>query len=282
MAQSEEHISQMTKNDLHDKGACILRHESAKKSSPCDYQWNGYQLSKTAARSGMYNKALKRSQIDCGKADDDIYRAAASKEKRSGETASEFSQRLRDFIKKYRHSVRYTTRSLDRDPKAWFIGEPAHPKNFVPKAHDPEGGMHRPYYHNWHHMIPNGAINEYIGGGTDGVKRLFLLMTSLYNMNCGENIVLLPKESFVGRVLGLPIHCPYAQMSHPTYSRACEKNLTRIADQLDEVLASGKPHKLNDKNVVKIKKEMNQLSDKLLAGIKAMPPGATLDELESI
>ncbi|RKG72082.1 AHH domain-containing protein [Corallococcus terminator] len=282
MAQSAEHITQMTKNDLHDKGACILRHESARKSSPCDYQWNGYQLSKTAARSGMYNKPLRRSWIDRDKADRDIFEAATRKEKRSGETSGEFGLRLRDFVKKYRLSVRYTSRVLERDPKAWFIGEPTHPKNFVPMAHDPEGGMHRPYYHNWHHMIPNGAINEYIGGGPDGAKRLFLLMTSLYNMNCGQNIVLLPKESFVGRVLGLPIHCPYGQMSHPTYSQACEKHLRRIAAQLKKVLASGNPHKLNDENVTQIKKAMNLLSDKLLATLKAMPPGVSLDELESI
>jgi hypothetical protein len=276
MAQSKEHVTQMTANDLHKKGACILRHDGSK-GSPCDYPWNGYQVSQTAARKGMYNKEVKPHHIDRDRANQDIYEAARKKKKRSDETRDLFQARLRRFIDGYRHGVRRVARPLANSPKAWFIGSDSpDPDNFKPRRH---GGMgyHHPYFHNYHHMVPNGAIHEFIGCTENGTKKLFLLMTSLYNINAADNIVLLPKQSFVGRALGLPIHCPYGQRSHPTYSNSCQKTLSKISDLLQEVLDQGSPHRLNDSNVAVIKQEINLLEKKLLMFIKAMTPGESLD-----
>jgi len=280
MAQSKEHVTQMTKNDLHDKGACILRHpKPPPRYAPCDYQWNGYTISLTAARKGMYNKEIATDSLDRdrNRANQDIYAAARDKTKRSGETRDQFQARLRDFVKKYRRGVRTVSRPLPQSPKAWFIGpESLNPLNFVPKRYKGPGWT-TPYYHNWHHILPNGAVYEYIGNGPDGTRRLFLLMTSGYNINCGENIVLLPKQSFVGRALELPIHCPYGQRSHKKYSKTCKRYLERISEQLQKVLDSGKPHKLNDQRVTVIRDTMIELSGTLLEIIKSMPAGESID-----
>ena len=85
------------------------------------------------------------------------------------------------------------------------------------------------------------------------------------------------KQSFVGRALGLPIHCPYGQRSHKKYSKSCKSDLTKIAKRLQKVLDAGKPHKLNDQRVTVIKDEMLAVSKKLLGIIKTMPAGESLD-----
>ncbi|HYO55690.1 AHH domain-containing protein [Archangium sp.] len=278
MAQSEEHVTQMTRNDLHDKGACILRHpQPPQKFDPCDHMWNGYTISLTATRKAMYNREVHANSTDRTRAYKDIKEAAGKKKKRSDETHEDFQARLSEFIKKYRRGVRKAIQPLPENPKAWFIGpESSNPLNFVPKRYG-GSGWKTPYYHNWHHIVPNGAVHEFIGSGPDGTRRLFLLMTSLYNINCGENIVLLPKQSFVGRALSLPIHCPYGQRSHKKYSKSCESDLTKIAKKLQKVLDAGKPHKLNDQRVTVIKADMLNLSRKLLGNIKTMPAGESLN-----
>ena len=270
----KKHITKMTKNDLHEKHkACILSHSDYKKDSACEYPWNGYKVSSTV-RKDMYNKELNPGDIDETKLDEDVLKGASS---RNPEKLAEFIAKYRNALKKAYES---STDLLKGDPRAWFIGDDSpDPDNFRPKKFREGKGFHHPYYHNWHHLIPNGAIKEYIGSGNDGYKCLFLLMTSKYNIHSQENIVLLPLDAYVGRALGLPIHCPYFLMAHKDYQLTCKRDLDKIKEILQEVLdKKEKPHKLNDETVVRVKKEMEDLSAVLLWVITEMQPGESIDQ----
>lgn len=66
-----------------------------------------------------------------------------------------------------------------------------------------------PYWHNSHHLIPKGLFNETIAEIKDvdcqALVRLALLRAG-YNINHHINVIILPQDLEVARVLGLPRH----------------------------------------------------------------------------
>lgn len=264
----EKHLALLRAGDLHDRGACICRHGSKPTGSPCDYQKNGFDI--TNSRKSMYND--KKHRIDeknKKKAMRDIYKEVFLK-------AGEPMRQLKKWMGKFKEAMK----RLHNDPKAWNVGYSCYPsmgKNFMPSAHGGAGWWY-PYMHNWHHMIPSGATYDYIVGddGERGVWRLHLLMLTGYNINCKENTVLLPKERFVGRALGLPVHCPYNSPNHPDYSQACDARLTKIGDMLNKAITE-EECSIDFSKCQEAKDAMIALSNSLLTNIKNMYGGQSIE-----
>lgn len=273
MSDKKEHLSLLTASFLHDRGGCICRC-NFKKGSACDYRKNGFDI--TSSRKSMYND--KKPTIDeknKKKAMRDIYREVFLK-------AGEPMRQLKIWMRKFKGAMK----RLHDDPKAWNVGYSCYPdmENFLPSLQNGAGWWY-PYMHNWHHMIPSGATYEYIVGdesdGDDskpGFLRLCLLMLAKYNINCKENIVLLPKERFVGRALGLPVHCPYNSSNHRDYSAACNARLTEIGDMLDKAITE-EECSIDISKCEAAKKAMIDLSDDLLTIIKNMYGGQSIEDI---
>jgi hypothetical protein len=108
----------------------------------------------------------------------------------------------------------------------------------------------RPYWHNAHHIIPNGALNSFIDKTEESDYRLpnlirQELLIAKYNLNDKENMVILPMERRVANALGLPRHLlrdeggPNDKMeffSHADYSREVEGKLRDIVNDYKSLL----------------------------------------------
>lgn len=271
MSDKKEHLSLLTASFLHDWGGCICRH-TFKKGSACDYQKNGFDI--TSSRTSMYNdKKPKIDEKNKKKAMRDIYKEVFLK-----------AEKPRPQLNKWMSKFKGAMKRLHDNPKAWNVGESCYRdkgKNFLPRRHEGAGWWY-PYMHNWHHMIPSGATYDYIVGedGESGVWRLRLLMFTKYNVNCKENIILLPKERFVGRALGLPVHCPYNSPNHRDYSAVCESRLTKIRNTLNKAITE-EECSIAISKCQEAKNAMMALSNTLLTIIKNMYGGQSIEVISS-
>lgn len=102
-------------------------------------------------------------------------------------------------------------------------------------------------------------------------------MSSGYNINTKPNIMLLPQESFVGRILHLPVHCPYWQKDHVEYSVSCMRRLGVIRRMLDKGIEEGVEHQLGPEEVATVRLEMRDLSNKLFEIVQRLRPGQNID-----
>ena len=261
-----EHLALLSVGDLHDRG-CICRHEF-KRGSPCDYRKNGFDI--THSRESMYNdKKPKIDEKNKKKAMRDIYKEVFL-------SAGEPMVQLNKWMRRFKGAMK----RLHDNSEAWNVGVSCYSdmgENFLPKDHGGAGWWY-PYMHNWHHLIPSGATYDYIVGedGENGVWRLICLMLAEYNINCKENIILLPKERFVGRALGLPVHTPYNASGHRDYSGACEGRLTQIRNTLNEAITE-EECSIDISKCDAAKEAMMALSNSLLNIIKNMYGGQSIE-----
>jgi A nuclease family of the HNH/ENDO VII superfamily with conserved AHH len=161
------------------------------------------------------------------------------------------------------------------------------------------GHFRRPYWHNAHHIIPNGSLKNAIaaqkkdapGGLVNLIKQG--LLKAEYNLNDKVNMVILPMTAYHARKLGLPRHLKGDKnetRSHPAYSKQAETKLEPImdeyasaaADAIDE--AKGK-HESPDANLTK--RQLEELSENLfnmicIAGSDPENLGKSLSQLSDM
>lgn len=85
----------------------------------------------------------------------------------------------------------------------WHIGDA---DNFGP------GDL--PWLNNAHHILPCAAVRN----AFCGIGEFEILLKGKYNINCGENIVYLPKKELDGQLMEMVTH----PGSHPAYNAALE------------------------------------------------------------
>ncbi len=124
-----------------------------------------------------------------------------------------------------------------RDPRkfqnAWFIGTYQNfKKGFLP------------YNHDYHHMVPWDALQTVFT-----TLQLKLLQKATYNLNDGNNMIILPKGDNVGKAMLLPTHTD----NHPGYTSQIIKRLERIKDKLQQ-----QGHRVNESNKESVKKEIDE------------------------
>ena len=108
-----------------------------------------------------------------------------------------------------------------------------------------------PYWHNAHHIIPNGSLRGAIAKAGKGDSRLprlikYALLKAEYNLNDKENMVILPMQSVVAEALGLPRHLRGDEVgpnekpemfSHQNYSDYVEGKLVPILNKYKRLMA---------------------------------------------
>jgi len=304
--EKDRHLARIKDTELHKAGACYIGH-TGKKYSPCDYPWNGYRISKN--RDSMYNDKVslvgqwREKKLDWFKkrAKEEIEHIRKCKTgfaKLAVGTQLSLLKLLSslNWADKFNARIEKPYKKLKVDPRAWNIGyEEPTLLNFIPRDHDYDypqqkrclgKGADNPYYHNHHHLIPGGVILKCIGPQDteakpdDPDKRFDLLLTSKWNINKGENIVILPTEKFIGNQIDLPTHCPYGQRKHPTYSKTCETDVNIVRSRLQEALDKGL-HKLAKDDAKAVRQQMRQLSKRLLRQIRRMGAGVSISTRNS-
>ncbi|MBU8897876.1 AHH domain-containing protein [Corallococcus sp. M34] len=136
-----------------------------------------------------------------------------------------------------------------------------------------------PYWHNTHHVIACGEIQEAFPDATEQA----IILASRWNINEMPNVIILPKQYTVARILKLPTHVPPdGPAEHAGYSRELGKRL----NELKAKLAKNKnqtDHKLTDANKDDCRKELEKASSAIRQFIidsGEKNPGINLDNLK--
>ncbi|RKH12959.1 hypothetical protein D7X74_22660 [Corallococcus sp. CA047B] len=300
MASSDNHLAwdpkTLNHTDRPSGFGCLWRHtltdNAGWSSHPCNHMSNGYKVS-LAERSALYNKDHQKIAQRMRLVGEDFgLRSKALKRtwRRFPDSAgSKRKLTLSDFFKKARSSLYW----LSRGPEGWHIGAKhlspvpnqrlkigGRPQ-FQPRQNNLQGGYGAfyPYEHNYHHLIPIGAVEEWVvgngspGGTTRSDQVVKIILISRWNINNEKNMILLPQQEFESLIVGLPAHCPWGVPKHAVYQASLEDRLRKLRKMIDKELRQ-KEHPKEIK--VAILNDLNALSETLLEQVKTMPAGAQL------
>lgn len=244
-------------------GACLNRHERRKENNSCSHQWQGY----------------KKAESDPGVYDYPKYASIVGKQHKTG---ARTAKRGNIFPKGMQLST------VGPNPYDWDIGgQKTTANNFK--------DWRIPYWHNAHHIIPNGVLAECIADASAEDKSLRLLIRAgllgaKYNLNHMVNMIILPMGQEVAHALGLPRHLlgdkpppGYRRevRSHGDYSRKVKDKLESVMEDYMQILEQkGKDHPAPPNNLSKARLE--DCSKDLYNQIKTFgqaQPGAALSEM---
>lgn len=300
MASSDTHLAwdpkTLNHTDRPSGFGCLWRHTVADNGGwsahPCNHMSNGYKVS-LSERSALYNKdhqaiarRMKLVREDFGLSSKAMKRIWKRFPVRDN---SKRKRTLADFFDSARQSLCW----LRRGPEGWHLGakhlEPVpnqtlkkgNRPQFQPRQNPTQGGYGAfyPYEHNYHHLIPIGAVEEWvIGKGESGSPArsdqvVKLILISRWNIHHGKNMVLLPQQEFEALIVGLPAHCPWGVPAHSAYQEALSNRLRRLRRKLDEAIIE-EEHPKDIKAAVL--NELNDLSGILLEQVKNMKAGVQL------
>lgn len=278
MAKSENelHILDSKFLDLHlspgktCRRGCLNRHEwRYKENDPCSHRWQAYEHAKDY--SHWYNAPAYQELV---------------KEDNGPKT---FRTTVWGNKKKSRDRPIGNNWDLDQECLAWDNEKKKKvpTKNFMVKSSVP-------YYHNAHHIIPNGILNGCIFEVTKDDDEAYLilriaLLEAEYNLNDKNNMIILPMCKRIASVLGLPRHIAgiegtsdgkHYNRSHPQYSQKVEDKVKEVLSPMIEKIDK----KACEDPQLKIKKtKLERISDEILMRLRmwqsVVKSGASLDDM---
>jgi hypothetical protein len=144
----------------------------------------------------------------------------------------------------------------------------------------------RPYWHEAHHIVPNGEFKSAIASAGEGtaMRPYYVklirngLLGESYNLNHKGNMVILPMWGRIAGALGLPRHrVTREKFNHSTYSSHVR---TRLDEIFQPVQKDVKAHRSSDYKACKrdLERLSKRLYKKIVAAGKTMGGGA-LDEM---
>ena len=248
------------------KKGCLTRHQRRTENHHCSHQWQAYEKAQKdlsiynyPAYASLCNRAFFKT--DARKTDKGIFPYDYADFELKG-----------DFWKS----------GPTHEGKEWDFGK----TSTVGKSKK-ENFKHfiAPYWHNAHHIVPNGALKKSIDktGSTDGrlpgLIRYGLLLGE-YNLNDKVNMIILPQGSAVAAALKLPRHLKGDKVgpgeqeelySHVDYSNVIETRLDSVMNLYRDNLADcyNKSHPEPPKALAKSKIE--DISKEVYDAIIAIP-----------
>ncbi|MCI0640689.1 MAG: AHH domain-containing protein [Gemmataceae bacterium] len=105
----------------------------------------------------------------------------------------------------------------------------------------------KPYWHNHHHVLPNGILNGCLENAKADVSVLMRreLLKVKYNLNHKHNLILLPMGEAVASTLGLPRHLrgyesragePVQTRAHPDYSDQIKQKVESVINDFKQAI----------------------------------------------
>jgi hypothetical protein len=235
-----------------DGGKCLNRHISPyQENNSCSHRWQAYK------------RALDDPQLYNDKAYEAAYRVPG--------------KRVNYWTPWFQRSERVSRRRPN--PGDWDLGEYTKFDNGG-KVPNFRKSCKWPYYHNSHHIIPNGVLNGSILDVAKKAKSYTLyrcirigLLDATYNLNHKVNMFLLPMSKFVANVLCLPRHIAGVEadpamgevgyvVAHPVYSAKVKRGVDQIMQEyaaaLDQATEAhdAPPHELSKKRLEAFSKQI--------------------------
>ncbi|MGC4120058.1 MAG: AHH domain-containing protein [Myxococcales bacterium] len=270
MSESDKHV--LFDESFHEKidCGCVWRHAAGWGESPCHYAVNGFNISGSKDRMGMYNDPHHRKKAEAlgsrfGKESKRVELAGAAKARKVLDTKSKDRKFKKHVLAE---SSRRGLALRPRPPQGQAAQGIRHAAAHVRHQRGEEARAWYPYHHNYHHMIAAGAFATYvIGDDSDGkrMKRIEIVIASGWNINKPANLVLLPQEVLVAQVVGLPAHCPWGARSHPAYSQSLEAWLKKARRRLNKAAGTG-----DCRDAKKVAPELDAICTRLLAQLREM------------
>jgi hypothetical protein len=261
MAKDPSHVTKKDLAKLHDSSppGCLTRHQRRSNGNTCSHQWQAKK--KTEANPDMYNYPAYYTLCDW-------------------KPGGIFMTATTGFPPGY--AVEWLGKFWKDKPthqgKEWDIGQGGTPSNW--------DDWRKPYWHNSHHIIPNGALAGSIQDAADQAKEPKLvnlikagLLKAKYNLNDEVNMINLPMERIVANSIGLPRHLKRDEsggtaenFSHADYSRRVEILLKDIINEYKSAMANAfkKPHPEPPDEISH--ERLDDLSDEIFQAIKTAGP----------
>ncbi|HEX5748011.1 MAG TPA: AHH domain-containing protein [Archangium sp.] len=247
MAKTPKHFPSEADEKLHKQingteegGACLTGHSTRYDDAcSCTYRWQAVRESRRA-RQGVYDKNPTVTQ----------------------EKANEYLEKNPRVTSGFLPTSQYTTKRKSRFPSPtqysdriklpeegdWYVSGPlrSNATDAVGKG-IPQGKNFTtwtwPYWNNAHHLIPKGTLNTVINEiAEDDCRQLVRegLLHAEYNVNHHINVILLPMDTEVARVLDLPRHLVLeddsivkekgSKLNHREYNQNVRTRLDSIID----------------------------------------------------
>lgn len=209
----------------------------------------------------------------------------------------ELTTKARDFLQKHIMGYGQPLHRLSLNKDAWNVGHAIggslvtreylgsqgymqaktkrinQPVNFAPERHGQRLGAWYPYDHEYHHIIPKGALKYELlerPKNTPFERRVSTLWESKWNMHNRQNIILLAENPIVAKIISLPPHCPWGAKGHKLYSDMVESRLHQIAEDMEADLSEeGEPHEVEKRAGANLRASLEQLSTLLYNQIKS-------------
>ncbi|MFY2561074.1 AHH domain-containing protein [Corallococcus terminator] len=211
MPQSDDaakHIKDLPADESHKKG-CVTKHQGKFRKNTCAYRYQGY----LANADGGAKQA--RYELD--------FTLPENAARLRMGPSSELKIGFENLISNYR-----TPEDPRTNKDAWkFIG-----RNYKVG--------YIPFNHNYHHIMPFDALQQL---GYDDLK---LLQEATYNLNSGENLIILPCLDTHADALMLPAHPD----NHPKYITDVKKEITGLKQ---DILEQAQDHKLTTETAGNLK-----------------------------
>jgi hypothetical protein len=239
----KQHLSDEEKIDKHKVAgeSCLNRHQGDyKDGDTCSYRWQGRERALADAR--VYNWPAYKSLTDRGT---DVKTAGR-------------------MVKGKPVPSWYDTKLPAPQQGDWNLKTGT---NFTDKCYTP-------YWHESHHIVPNGALRtaiEIVGKGNPQPSKVIQairtgLLKENYNLNNKKNMILLPMDHEVAMALGLPKHRKTPSLwFHKAYSDYVETKVKAIFTSTKVKLVK---HKVQV-TYKPAKRRLENLAARLYDGIKA-------------
>jgi hypothetical protein len=291
---AKKHIAWTFKDDYHksDDTGCIWRHSSGHGTTKCHYAVNSVDVAKS--RTDMHNVDHRQRAVDAGyaawvkKGDGAKVFEPTTQIKTEVGTKAKEKNKGKDFINKFQGQFYSAMHWLKLDEKGWFVGHKLSgtqaPKNLTGRdsttfalRNGASGGFGAwyPFFHNHHHMVPQGAVHQYVVEDESSEvmrKRVEIICASKWNINKQENVVILPQEESISAIAGLPAHCPWDMRSHPEYSDSMKDKLKDAKEHLDANIKKGACEEAEGE----VAFDLDAAAKSILGQIKKMVPGKQL------
>lgn len=240
-------------------GACLNRHTANRNRmtrrlthSSCNYRWQAFRR----ALDGKSGEDQEDKMLYNWPAYEDILRFVASGVKSNGTRWRQLSLPART------RQGAQLAKIPSESNKAWDISEEG--DNF-------QTSCNKPYWHESHHIIPNGELQAAIAEAAEGeslaeeyVKLIRGgLLDEKYNLNHTINMIILPMPNQVAYALGLPRHRASADTkSHTAYSHKAGAELDKIIKPIQK-----QTQEHLEPDYACCKDQLENLSDRLRATI---------------
>lgn len=268
---SDNHLTKKELAQLHKPGACVVRHQPRTEGHLCSHQWQARV--KAESDSKLYNFPAYESL--CGRG----FMEASVRRTEKGVFPWGYAEEAKGGFRRKRPT---------RQGKEWDLGVDNNFNHFI-----------KPYWHNAHHIIPNGSLKAAITKTAEADERLPRLIVgglfkAKYNLNDKVNMVILPMEKVVARALKLPRHLigddpgPGGKpelYSHVDYSNQVTLKLDDIMKEYKQVLAKTLetkkkhpplPNDLSKQKLIDLSESIYQI----ITGVSRAKAGAPLSALD--